>query len=293
MGSTPVRSRWQTIVAAGLALLLGTSGVRSAGLYTNDIPQAGQLPGTYPLTGNELVPADTQLPAGVGPATEAISVQQLANFVGSSGGFGSPFAPNGSYTTLTAGTSSSSTALPANLGVVVVGNTGLVPVFVNLGITGGVVATTSELLVPPGAAIALSVGFNGYIAGITASSSATLNIGGGSGGLLSGVGGSSGGGGGSTSVTIVALDVATVTTGGTAVTTLAASHRAKGGWLFNPVGATQPLCINEITTAAGTVSAGSLTCIGSGQRYDLAPSTNAVSVVSSDSAHSFSGVGFE
>jgi hypothetical protein len=92
-------------------------------------------------------------------------------------------------------------------------------------------------------------------------------------------------------LTLVPLDVALVTTGGTAVTALAAGHRNKGGWLYNPAGAAS-LCINEIAAASGTASAGSLTCIAAGQIYRLSPSPNAVSVVSSDSNHAFSGYGW-
>ena len=90
---------------------------------------------------------------------------------------------------------------------------------------------------------------------------------------------------------LVPLDVATVTTGGTAVVALAAGHRNKGGWLHNPGSATVNLCINEISVASGTSSAGSLTCIVPGQTYTLTASPNAVSVVSSDNAHPFSGLG--
>jgi hypothetical protein len=93
-------------------------------------------------------------------------------------------------------------------------------------------------------------------------------------------------------VTLVTLDASAVTTGGTAVVALAAAHRNKGGWLFNPSTATVALCINEIATAAGTTSAGNLTCIAPGQTYLLSPSPNAVSVVASDSAHAFSGYGW-
>lgn len=91
--------------------------------------------------------------------------------------------------------------------------------------------------------------------------------------------------------TLVALDVATVTTGGTAVAALTAGHRTAGGWLQNPVGATINLCINEIGTASGTTSAGSTTCILPGQTYVLTPAAGAVSVISSDSSHPFSGFG--
>jgi hypothetical protein len=91
--------------------------------------------------------------------------------------------------------------------------------------------------------------------------------------------------------TLVPLDIAAVTTGGTAVTALAAGHRTAGGWLQNPPTATIPLCINEIGTASGTTSAGSTTCIAQGQVYLITPAAGAVSVISSDSAHPFSGIG--
>jgi len=91
--------------------------------------------------------------------------------------------------------------------------------------------------------------------------------------------------------TIVPLDVATVTTGGTAVTALSAGHRTAGGFLYNPIGATINLCINEQGTASGTTSAGALTCIQPGQSYTLAPTAGAVSVITSDNSHPFSGYG--
>jgi hypothetical protein len=93
-------------------------------------------------------------------------------------------------------------------------------------------------------------------------------------------------------VTQVTLDVKTVTTGGTAVNALSAGHRTHGGWLKNPDAAAASLCINEIGTASGTVSSGDTTCIAAGQTYSISPGTGAVSVVSSDSSHTFSGVGF-
>lgn len=91
--------------------------------------------------------------------------------------------------------------------------------------------------------------------------------------------------------TPVTLDVKTVTTGGTAVTALTAGHRTFGGFLQNPPSATVNLCINEIGTAAGTTSSGDTTCIQPGAAYKLTPATTAVSVISSDSAHPFSGYG--
>jgi hypothetical protein len=93
--------------------------------------------------------------------------------------------------------------------------------------------------------------------------------------------------------TSVPLDIATVTTGGSAVTALAAGHRTAGGWIANPSTATVNLGINEIGTAAGTTGAGNTTFIAPGQTYTLAPSANAVSVISSDSTHPFSGYGWQ
>ncbi len=92
--------------------------------------------------------------------------------------------------------------------------------------------------------------------------------------------------------TLVPLDITTVTTGGTAVAALAAGHRTKGGWIHNPASATINLCINEQGSASGTTSAGATTCIAPGQTYSLAPAAGAVSVISSDSSHPFSGMGF-
>lgn len=94
-------------------------------------------------------------------------------------------------------------------------------------------------------------------------------------------------------VTLVALDVSSVTTGGTAVTALNAGHRTKGGWIQNPPSASVNLCVNEVGTASGTTSSGNTTCIVPGQTYNLAASANAVSVVSSDNTHAFSGFGFQ
>jgi hypothetical protein len=95
------------------------------------------------------------------------------------------------------------------------------------------------------------------------------------------------------SLVINPLDIATVTTGALAVIAINAGHRSAGGWIQNPASATVPLCINEVGTASGTTSAGSTTCIVPGQSYNLAPSPGSVSVVSSDNAHPFSGLGLQ
>lgn len=94
------------------------------------------------------------------------------------------------------------------------------------------------------------------------------------------------------SLTQVTLDIKTVTTGGTAVNALSAGHRNKGGWLKNPDAAAASLCINEIGAASGTVSSGDTTCIAPGQTYTISPGIGPVSVISSDSAHPFSGLGY-
>ena len=95
------------------------------------------------------------------------------------------------------------------------------------------------------------------------------------------------------SVTLVPLDISQVTTGGTAVVALIAGHRSAGGWIQNPATATINLGINEIDTASGTLTVGNTTFIAPGQNYVLAASGNAVSVISSDGTHPFSGAGFQ
>jgi hypothetical protein len=93
-------------------------------------------------------------------------------------------------------------------------------------------------------------------------------------------------------VVVTSLDVATVTTGGTAVTALTAGHRSSGGWIQNPSTASTNLCVNE-RGAATTTAGGDVVCLAPGQTLVLSASPNAVSVVSSDSAHAFSGYGWQ
>lgn len=62
------------------ACLLATFGTASAGgFFTNGLPPAGgtQYPTTIPLTGNETIPADTNLPSGLAPQSESLTVTQL------------------------------------------------------------------------------------------------------------------------------------------------------------------------------------------------------------------------
>jgi len=71
------------LLLAGALALASLCGIAYAGgLYTNGFPVAGTVPNTLPLTGNELIPADTQLPNGLSPQTEAISTSQLAAMTG-------------------------------------------------------------------------------------------------------------------------------------------------------------------------------------------------------------------
>ena len=67
--------------ASAAALLLGalTPPAAAGGFFTNGVPPAGgtQYPTTVPLTGNETIPADTNLPNGQNPQSESITVGQL------------------------------------------------------------------------------------------------------------------------------------------------------------------------------------------------------------------------
>lgn len=93
-------------------------------------------------------------------------------------------------------------------------------------------------------------------------------------------------------VALTPLDVASVTTAGAAVTALVAGHHTSGGFIQNPPGATTNLCINQIGIAA-TTAGGNTTCIPPGATYELAANSGAVSVVSSDPGHAFSGYGYQ
>lgn len=69
----------KALLAIALVVGMGVSGAYASGMLTNGLPQAGVTPYTYtvPLTGNELLPADTQLPNGQMPQSESVSVGQL------------------------------------------------------------------------------------------------------------------------------------------------------------------------------------------------------------------------
>lgn len=97
------RSKVTTAAAAGVAIVALAVGwmagggdvakrAWAAGFFTNGVPVAGgtQYPNTLPLTGNETIPADTNLPSGLNPASEAITVNALLGTdrgMGGSGGW--------------------------------------------------------------------------------------------------------------------------------------------------------------------------------------------------------------
>ena len=78
--------RLTKVLRLALAAAVVVAGVSSlalaAGFFTNGVPPAGgtQYPSTIPLTGNETIPADTNLLSGQNPASEAITTNQLAAF---------------------------------------------------------------------------------------------------------------------------------------------------------------------------------------------------------------------
>lgn len=97
------------------------------------------------------------------------------------------------------------------------------------------------------------------------------------------------------SFTEVPLDIATTTTANTAVTAIIAGHRTAGGWIENPSTATTVICVNSITTAAFSSGAcvGSNNGISPGQTFNIPANANAVSVISSDASHAYSGEGLQ
>lgn len=104
------------LLAGALALASFTGIALAGGLYTPGFPQAGSVPNTYPLTGNELIPADTLLPSGLSPQTESISTTQL---IGAS-------AANASYSAnaATAATTATAAQIAGNGGFTILDMTG-------------------------------------------------------------------------------------------------------------------------------------------------------------------------
>lgn len=89
---------------------------------------------------------------------------------------------------------------------------------------------------------------------------------------------------------IIPLTTSTVTTGGTAVTAIAAPGARCGGYLVTANAA--GICVDQATTAGTVTGTPSTTsCVGAGTAFYLVPSVNPVSVNSASSSVNFSGVG--
>lgn len=88
--------RFRSLLAGALACVLAAQPVLAAGFLTNGLPPAGgtQYPSTIPLTGNEAFPADTNLPSGLNPASEAVTASQLLTYTQNPGNWRN-FASNG------------------------------------------------------------------------------------------------------------------------------------------------------------------------------------------------------
>ena len=78
---TKVKARW-ALMAAFCAAALPIAAF-AAGYWTNGVPVVGVSPysSTLPLTGNETLPADTNLAGGVQPQSVAVTTSHLAAFV--------------------------------------------------------------------------------------------------------------------------------------------------------------------------------------------------------------------
>jgi hypothetical protein len=198
----------------------------------------------------------------------------------------SGFAPSGNYTSPMAVTAvSSEIGIPSGSpSVILVSNVGVDPAYVNLGTTSGVTATTADVPIGPGAAVALTVGSNTYIAAITAGSdTTTLNIAGGS-GLFSGIAGATGSAlptGASTSANQAAIQGTTA--GGTAPTkdnVVGATYNSTLPTLTTGQSASLQsdslgrLLITSTQTGAGAANAGS-------PRFTVAEDSNTVAGSSS------------
>lgn len=69
------------VALVALLVGLGPQAAEAGGFFTNGVPPAGgsQYPFTLPLTGNETIPADTNLANGQSPQSESISSAQLGS----------------------------------------------------------------------------------------------------------------------------------------------------------------------------------------------------------------------
>ena len=74
----------KSMLFGAVASIALASAALAAGYWTNGVPVAGQSPYTnsLPLTGNETIPADTNLAAGAMPQSIAVKTSQLADYMG-------------------------------------------------------------------------------------------------------------------------------------------------------------------------------------------------------------------
>jgi hypothetical protein len=91
-------------------------------------------------------------------------------------------------------------------------------------------------------------------------------------------------------LTQIALDIASVTTGGTPVNALSTTHASAGGFVITANAA--GICVN-VLGAAGTATSGNTDCVVANQPYFIPPTANAVSVNSTASSVTLAGYGFE
>ena len=68
------------LAAVGLGAMLVASAAYAAGMWPA-LPNATSSTNTFPLTGNETIPADTNLPQGIQPSSELITTNTLASFM--------------------------------------------------------------------------------------------------------------------------------------------------------------------------------------------------------------------
>jgi hypothetical protein len=196
----------------------------------------------------------------------------------------SGFQPSGAVANLVVTSASSSVALPANTGTVLVTNTGTTVANVKLSVGAGSAATTDLALVP-GAAVGLTVGANTFLNGITASGSTSLSIAGGS-GLVGGFGG--GGSAATSVVTYTTTDKGgTLTTGGTAQTAIASNASRKIWCIQNDPNANEMLFVRVNGTASLTTGVG----LPAGQEAcsTTIVDTSAVSVIAATTGHRWFG----
>lgn len=177
------------------------------------------------------------------PCSSATPVPISGSFTATLAGF----TPNGSYANLTAGATSASVALPSGA-VVAFQNAGTTTVSCTLGV-GSATATASELVIPPGSSLGVTVGSNTFGACIdqTGSTSNVVALAGGT-GLFTGYGAGAAGGGGGGAVNI--LDF-----GGTNEAAVNASHQlAIQAPPTLPLPAGAATAANQEVTAAGSTA---------------------------------------